>query len=146
MKKIILSLFLGFIMASQFATAQQSRGEQADTVKKERPSTAREEVFTVVEDMPQYPGGEKAMMNFIANNIKYPRKALEEGVEGRVIVKFVVDKEGNVVDAKVIKGIGHGCDEEALRVINSMPKWKPGKQRGKPVEVYYTLPIVFKLG
>lgn len=149
MKKFIGTLVVCFILSFQLVSAQKSRGEAADTTKKERkmeaPGSPAPEIFTVVEDMPQFPGGEKAMMLFVANNIKYPKKALEEGAQGRVIVKFVVNKEGEVVDAKVLKGIGYGCDEEALRVINSMPKWKPGKQRGKAVNVYYTLPVRFEL-
>ncbi len=145
MKRIILSLLLGFIMASQVATAQQSRGEQADTTKREVEEDVSRDVYTIVEEMPEFPGGEKEMMRFLATNIRYPKKALEAGASGRVIIKFIVNKEGEVVEAKVLQGIGFGCDEEALRVVNSMPKWKPGKQRGKAVNVYYTLPVRFEL-
>ena len=85
-------------------------------------------------------------MKYLADNIKYPKKAKDNNIEGRVFVNFVVEKDGSINEVKVLRGIGGGCDEEAVRVINSMPKWKPGKQEGKPVRVYYTIPIFFKLG
>ena len=103
------------------------------------------EVFTVVEVMPEYPGGMDELGIFLSNNIKYPIKALKDGVEGRVFVNFVVGKDGSVIDSKVIRGIGSGCDEEAIRVIDSMPNWIPGKQRGQAVNVSYNLPIRFAL-
>ena len=103
------------------------------------------EVFTVVEVMPEYPGGMDELGIFLSNNIKYPIKALKDGVEGRVFVNFVVGKDGSVIDSKVIRGIGSGCDEEAIRVIESMPNWIPGKQRGQAVNVSYNLPIRFAL-
>jgi protein TonB len=98
-----------------------------------------------VEDMPSFPGGEEALFKYLAQNIKYPQIAKEAGITGRVFVNFVIDKEGNVTDVKVLRGIGGGCDEEAVRVVKNMPKWSPGKQRGKPVKVSYNLPIKFSL-
>jgi len=105
-----------------------------------------EEIFMVVEEMPEFPGGPVEMMKYLRNNISYPPLAVDNGVEGTVIVTFVVNKGGNIVDAVVARGIGAGCDEEALRVIRAMPSWKAGMQRGKPVKVKYSVPVKFKLG
>jgi protein TonB len=104
-----------------------------------------EEIFTIVEDMPTFPGGEKAMFEYLSKNTKYPTLAKESGIQGVVYVTFVVEKDGSVSDVKVLRGIGGGCDEEAVRVVKSMPKWAPGKQRGKPVKVQYNLPYRFVL-
>ena len=104
-----------------------------------------EEVFTVVEENPTFPGGETALYEYLGANIKYPEEAKELGIQGRVFVNFVVEKDGSVSNARVLRGIGGGCDEEALRVVKSMPKWTPGKQRGIPVRVSYNLPIKFTL-
>ncbi len=106
---------------------------------------AEEEVFMIVEQMPEFPGGETALRNFIAKSIKYPTAAQENGVEGKVFVNFIVDKDGTITQAKVVRGVDSALDKEALRVINSLPKWVPGKQGGKPVRVSYTVPIVFVL-
>ena len=103
------------------------------------------EVFTIVEEMPSYPGGDAKMYEYLGKNIKYPQIARESGIQGRVFVNFVVEPDGSVSNVKVMRGIGGGCDEEAIRVIKNMPKWKPGKQRGKAVRVTYTIPVVFKL-
>jgi len=102
-------------------------------------------IFLVVENMPEYPGGEAAMYKFIGANIEYPRMAKESGISGRVFVTFVVERDGSVTDVQILRGIGGGCDEEAIRVIEAMPKWSPGKQRGKPVRVQYRMPIKFTL-
>ena len=103
------------------------------------------QIFTVVESMPGFPGGETAMKRYLAENIQYPQMARESGIQGRVFVTFVVEKDGNVTDVRVLRGIGGGCDEEAIRVIKNMPRWDPGKQRGKPVRVQFNMPIMFKL-
>lgn len=103
------------------------------------------EIFTVVEENPSFPGGPAKMNEYIAKNIKYPVMARESGVEGRVFVNFVVEPNGSISKVKVLRGIGGGCDEEAMRVVQSMPTWKPGKQRGTAVRVSYTVPIIFKL-
>jgi protein TonB len=89
--------------------------------------------------------GEKALYEYIKNNVNYSELAIKTNIEGTVYVEFVVEKDGSISDVKVLRGIGGGCDEEAVRVVKSMPKWKPGKQRGQPVRVYYTLPIDFKI-
>jgi len=97
------------------------------------------------EVMPTYPGGETALLRFLSNNIRYPVSAQRNGVQGKVVVKFVVDSVGNVVKAKILKSVMRDLDEEALRVVNNMPKWKPGMQDGKAVNVRYSLPVSFKL-
>ena len=104
-----------------------------------------QQIFTVVEEMPKFPGGETKLLEFINKGIKYPVIAQENGIQGRVICSFVVNRDGTVVDAEVVRGVDPSLDKEALRVINTMPKWTPGKQRGKPVRVKYTVPITFRL-
>lgn len=104
------------------------------------------EIFDRAEVMPSYPGGVPELMKFLQKNIRYPSLARENGLEGKVIVKFFVDTDGTVREPVVLKdGVGGGCGDEAIRVIKSMPKWTPGSQRGKSVKVYYTLPVTFKL-
>ncbi len=103
------------------------------------------EPFTVVEQMPDFPGGEAELFKYLQKNIKYPEMARESGITGVVYVKFVVDKHGKISDIQLLRGIGGGCDEEAIRVVKSMPDWKPGRQNGMPVPVYFTLPIKFTL-
>ena len=103
------------------------------------------EIFKVVEEMPEFPGGAAKMMEYIQKNMKYPLMARESDIQGRVFVNFVVEPDGSISNVTVMRGIGGGCDEEALRVVNSMPKWKPGKQRGSAVRCSFTVPIIFKL-
>ena len=105
-----------------------------------------EVVFVVVESMPQFPGGQQALFKYLSENVKYPVIAQENGIQGRVICQFVVNKDGSIVDVEVVRSGGDpSLDKEAIRVIKTMPKWKPGKQRGKPVRVKYTVPVNFKL-
>jgi len=106
---------------------------------------AQEEVFFIVDEMPDFPGGQLALRKFIAQTIKYPVKAQENGIQGKVFVTFVVAKDGTVKNAKVVRGVDPSLDQEALRVVNSLPTWKPGKQKGKEVAVSYTVPINFVL-
>ena len=103
------------------------------------------EIFTVVESMPEFPGGQTSLFQYLQKNIEYPEIAKESGIQGRVFVTFVVEEDGSVTDVRVLRGIGGGCDEEAVRVVKSMPKWNPGKQRGKPVRVQFNLPVKFTL-
>ena len=103
-------------------------------------------IHVVVERMPEFPGGEAAMNQFIARNIRYPIIAQENGIQGRVVCQFVVNTDGKIVDAVVVRGVEESLDKEALRVIKAMPPWTPGRQGGKNVRVKYTLPIRFKLG
>ena len=104
-----------------------------------------QEIFQIVEEMPSFPGGEAELMKYVGSHIKYPQIARETGIQGRVFVGFVVEPDGSISNVKLLRGIGGGCDEEAMRVIKSLPKWKPGKQRGKAVRVSYMLPVNFKL-
>ena len=106
---------------------------------------ATDKVLEKAEVMPEFPGGEQAMMKFVAENVQYPEEAKEKEISGRVLVGFIVEKDGSIADVKVVKGIGGGCDEEAVRVVKAMPKWKPGMDKGKPVRVHYMLPLIFKL-
>ena len=103
------------------------------------------EVFFIVEDMPEFPGGDLALRKYIANAVKYPVIAQENGIQGKVYVTFVVGKDGSINNASIARGVDPSLDKEALRVVNSLPRWKPGKQRGKPVNVSYTVPINFVL-
>ena len=105
----------------------------------------RDSIYNIVEQMPEFPGGVAEMMTYLSGNIKYPEEAKDKGISGRVFIGFVVEKDGSVNQVKVMKGIGGGCDDEAVRVVKAMPKWKPGMQKGKPVRVSYMLPISFKL-
>lgn len=102
-------------------------------------------VFTVVEEMPTFPGGDESRVRFLTENIKYPQMAKESGIQGTVYVTFVIDERGRVADVKVLRGIGGGCDEEAIRVVKMMPPWNAGKQSGKPVRVQFNMPIKFTL-
>ncbi len=104
-----------------------------------------EVVFMVVESMPSFPGGDAALFKYLSENIKYPVIAQESGIQGRVICQFVVNRDGSIVDIEVVRGVDRSLDQEAKRVIASMPKWSPGKQRGKAVRVKYTLPVNFRL-
>ena len=132
-----------------------SRPEEKKTDAVEAVSTDADEVLTevnntdsvykVVEVMPEYPGGIDALMKYLSENIKYPEIAKKESIQGRVFVNFVVEKSGKVNNVNIIRGIGGGCDEEAIRVISSMPDWKPGLENGKPVRVDYNIPIKFAL-
>ena len=110
------------------------------------PAEDPNKVYMVVEQQPEFPGGVAAMVKFISQNIKYPSQARRMGTEGSVFVEFVVDQQGNITNPRVIKGIGAGCDEEAIRVVQKMPPWKPGKQNGKAVKVRFVLPVKFMLG
>ena len=102
-------------------------------------------VFFIVEQMPEFPGGDLEMRKFIAYSVKYPTIAQEKGIQGKVFVNFVVGKDGSITNAKIYRGVDPSLDAEALRVVNSLPKWKPGKQGGKDVAVQYTVPINFRL-
>ena len=102
-------------------------------------------VFDVVEVMPQYPGGQIAMMKYIMENMKYPEQAMKEGIQGRVTVRFIVEKDGSISDVKPVLSVHPLLNKEAVRVVESMPKWTPGKHNGKPVRVRFNLPVMFKL-
>lgn len=139
---VVAGLSVGLLASSQVALAQQPDSLRMDTIEK---ADENVEIFGIVENMPMFRGGEQKLMEFLVNNLVYPQEAIDAGIEGRVFVEFYIEKDGTVSDAKVLQGIGYGCDEEALRVVSLMPKWVPGKQRGQCVRVRYTLPIKFEL-
>lgn len=119
--------------------SQESKSSATESQKEDKV------IFQVVEKMPEFPGGESGLMKFLAQNIKYPVIAMERNIQGRVILQFVINQDGSVSDAEVVRGVDSSLDAEAIRVVNAMPKWTPGMQRGENVRVRYTLPINFKL-
>ncbi len=102
-----------------------------------------DQVYNLVEEMPEYPGGAAAMMDYIKRNTNFPEEAKAAGIQGKVVANFVIDEEGKIIEVNIVRSLGYGCDEEALRLINSMPKWTPGKQKDKPVKVRMVVPINF---
>jgi len=139
---VVAGLSVGLLASSQVALAQTPDSLRMDTIEE---AEEKEEIFGIVENMPMFRGGERKLMEFIGNNVVYPKEAIDAGIEGRVFVEFYIEKDGTVSNAIVLQGIGYGCDEEALRVVGLMPKWAPGKVRGESIRVRYTLPINFKL-
>ena len=138
-------LLIGYVVVLAFmfvAFEWTQRDVKIDTSQAVADVVFEEEI---IENMPDFPGGQAALMQYLAKNIKYPTIAQENGTQGRVIVQFVVNKDGSIVDAKVVRSVDPYLDKEALRVINTMPKWKPGMQRGKPVRVKFTVPVMFRL-
>ena len=155
---LVLPLALSMMLAISFSSdvmAQQEKKEvppppppkESKVVKAEAMAPQDEEVpiFTVVEEMPEYPGGMKALYSYLGENIKYPDEAKKNGISGTVYITYVVEKDGSVSNAKVLRGASPELDKEAVRVVSAMPKWKPGKQKGIPVRVQYNLPIKFAL-
>jgi periplasmic protein TonB len=127
------------------AEKTQEGDPNAEEVIVEAPAPKEEEIFTVVEQNPEFVGGTAAMYAWLGKNIKYPAAAQRANISGKVFVSFTVNTDGSITDAQVLKGLGFGTDEEAIRVVKSMPKWKPGKQSGRAVRVKYNLPISFQL-
>jgi len=123
----------------------EEHGKDIADLKQVVTQAEEEKPYEMVEQMPSFPGGTQELLQYIAKNLKYPTIAQENGVQGRVICQFVVAKDGSVQNVRVVRSLDPYCDKEAIRVIQSLPKWIPGKQNGKTVPVYYTLPIVFKL-
>ncbi|MFV0598504.1 MAG: energy transducer TonB [Bacteroidales bacterium] len=131
-----LSLFATLIMVCAFSlnvNAQEKKSDNSDVV------------FTVVENEAEFPGGVEAMNRFMAENIKYPTLAKQKNIEGKVIISFIVEKNGTLSDIRTIKDIGEGCGDEGVRIVKLMPKWKPAKQKGQPVRQQFLLPISFVL-
>jgi protein TonB len=142
MKKMILTFSI------VFAFCQLQAQEIVDSTKMEvkiEDSTKEEEIFAFVEIMPEFPGGEAALLRFLQMNIRYPAEAVTKNIQGTVMVEFIVEKDGSISSSRIMKGIGGGCNEESLRVVKLMPKWKPAKQAGKFVRVFFTVPITFRL-
>ena len=111
----------------------------------EEEDIGEEPIFVIVESMPAFPGGMDKLMKYLSDNIKYPSQARELGIQGKVFLSFVIEKDGSVTDVTLLRGIGGGCDEEAIRVVKNMPNWIPGKQRNIPVRVRFNLPVNFRL-
>lgn len=132
-------------MEMEDTEADENTAVEVAQVVEEEETAAEEEVFNIVEDMPEFPGGQMALLKFIAKSVKYPVIAQENGIQGRVFVAFVVNKDGSVTDVRIARGVDPSLDKEAIRVVKSLPKWKPGMQRGKPVRVSYSVPINFVL-
>ena len=156
MKKTLLSsmiiILMGLLGACSSNTSDKaslpeqsaSENETATPVAIEVPDTLGK-TYDAVEVMPEFPGGTEALLSFIKNNLEYPQKAIDEQTEGRVIIRFVVNSNGEISDPTILKGINKNLDQAAIDVINKLPRWKPGQQDGQPVSVRFTLPIVFKL-
>lgn len=153
----ICSVAIGLLL-SAFVTAQTDQGDSirqwvGTAIDMPPPAVPSPElhdssmVYTVVEQMPEFPGGMRALMTYLSQSIKYPAQALDDGIEGKVILRFVVDAEGQVGDVKVMRGVAGApsLEREAVRVVKRMPKWKPGQQGGKTVATYFTLPVMFKM-
>jgi TonB family protein len=134
-------LYVGY--RTEVFTVRSDEGKYNTLIPLQKEGEAR--VFDVVEEMPEYPGGMSAMMQYLSANVKYPEEAHKKGIQGRVIVTFVVEKDGSISDARIVRSVDPLLDAEALRVTNSMPKWKPGRQNGEAVAVKYTIPVTFKL-
>lgn len=134
---------LGIVDAGDNANKQQEEVVITDVGGEE--TVEEEEIFVFVEEYPSYPGGEDALYKYLYDNIQYPDVARDNNITGTVIIRFVVEKDGSITKAAVAREIGGGCGKEALRVVNAMPKWKPGKQSGKAVRTEFTLPVQFQL-
>ena len=144
----LLALFIWLVSCNDITKETNAGVDDNENKKTEATqpgSTDDSQVYNTVEEMPEYPGGNAALNKFIIENIAYPKTAKESGLQGAVYVSFIVDTDGSVTGVKVKKGIGGGCDEEAMRVVKMMPKWKPGTDNGKKVKVSFTLPIKFQL-
>ncbi len=133
------------ITSEDSQTEAQIQAYVPPAVEEEEEESAQQ-IFTVVEKMPEFPdGGMQGLLQYLARNIKYPVIAQENGIQGRVVCSFVVNRDGSIVDIEVLRGVDPSLDKEAVRVLGTMPKWKPGEQRGKPVRVKYTVPVMFRL-
>jgi protein TonB len=126
--------------------SQDTKVEEVIVKPVEEPKEETDEIFTIVEESAAPKGGMAAFYKYVGDKMKYPPQARRMGIDGKVFVEFVINKDGSISDVKAVKGIGAGCDEEAVRVVQSAPPWSPGKQRGKPVKQRMVLPITFKLG
>lgn len=146
MKKafFIAAVILGFIHMNVTAQVVIVNNRQEEVPSADS-SGSEKRIYTKVEEMPGFAGGDAMLFGFIETNIKYPSEAKEKKIAGRVFATFVIDEAGKIHDPKILRGLGYGCDEEVLRVIGLMPDWIPGKQDGKTVSVQYNLPVSFNL-
>lgn len=151
MKTTRFILLICAVLASAAMCAQEYGGKAAETKGEKVTNTADEQkdqdvVFMVVEEMPEFPGGTQGLFQYLSENVKYPVIAQENGIQGRVVCRFIVNTDGSITDIEVLRSGGDpSLDKEAVRVISSMPNWKPGKHKGKPVRVRYSVPVSFKL-
>ena len=154
MKKNASYILVGLILAACPATASsdnmqmKDKSTDSDSILVLKPvsnSGGEIKVFDVVEQMPSFPGGPQALMEYLGNNVKYPPVAAELGLQGRVVVSFVVERDGSLTDVKVERSVDPSLDKEAVRVVKSMPRWIPGKQKGKEVRVKFNVPVAFRL-
>lgn len=133
------------ISSEDDASAAQQETFVAPVVEEEEEEESAQQIFTVVEKQPEFPGGTAELFKYLSKAIEYPVIAQENGIQGRVVCSFVVNRDGSIVDIQVMRGVDPSLDKEAIRVISEMPKWKPGEQRGKPVRVRFILPVQFRL-
>jgi TonB family protein len=145
--KALLALPAVLLVMVLFSPARVTSTPVATVIKEipNEPPQEKQEAFKTVEEMPAFPGGDAARVKFMMENLKYPQEAMKKGISGKVFVSFIVKSDGSIADVKILRGIGGGCDEEAMRVVKLMPKWKPGKNKGVPVDVIFNLPVVFAL-
>ena len=136
-----------FLPIFAFGLIVPEQAEAQDVVVKDSTSKVSSEnkVFETMDQKPEFPGGRQGLMIFLSQNLTYPKEAEKNRIEGKVLVQFVVNRDGSIVDSRVIKSVHPLLDAEALRVVNLMPKWKPGEVKGKPVRVRYALPVTFKI-
>lgn len=130
-------------LSAQNTQQKQNQAEEQKALLESQP--ADDQIFVVVEDMPEFPGGKDAMISYLVTNIKYPQEARTKGIQGRVFVTYIVEKDGTVTNVKILRGVDPLLDQEALRVVSAMPKWSPGKQKGEAVRVQFNLPVKFAL-
>ena len=150
---VTLPVLAVMLVANTNATAKEQNEEQPKAEVKNlediriKISQSKDSIYEAgnVEVMPQFPGGDEAMMKFIQENTVYPENAKKNGIGGKTFVSFTIEKDGSIVDVKVLRGCDKECDAEAVRVVKSMPKWKPGKVKGQPVRVHFMMPFVFKV-
>jgi protein TonB len=151
---VMIPVLFSCSMEKSEVTAPETETKIVDQKSEEAPANVQTEqieeaetdkTFMVVEDMPTFPGGQQALYQYIGENLVSPEDAKLEGIQGRVIIGFVVEEDGSISNVETVEGIGHGCDEAAMKVIEGMPNWNPGKQRGKAVRVAYRIPMSFKL-
>ena len=135
----------GFDVIGNSETGEVLRAKEVLITEPVKPKEEDTKIFSVVEQMPSFPGGMTALMQYLSRNIKYPPVAEEMSIQGRVICTFVVERDGSVTDVRIAKGVDPYLDKEAIRVVSSMPKWIPGRQNGQSVRVKYTLPVTFRL-
>jgi len=141
-----LSILLAFFLFTNYSFAQeQEENIVLKTAKDTTQVNDSNDVFVFVENAPSFPGGDEARLNYLINNIHYPEAAKKQNIQGTVFITFVIEKDGRITNVKVLRGIGGGCDAEAIRVIKSMPTWKPGTQKGKAIRCQYNMPIRFIL-